>query len=77
MLVLSRKCNEAIQIGDDIEVEVISIEGDQVKLGIRAPKSVDIYRQEIYVDIKNQNNEAARLDKSMLNFLDLKRLYEK
>lgn len=77
MLVLSRKCNEAIQIGDDIEVEVISIEGDQVKLGIRAPKSVDIYRQEIYVDIKNQNNEAARLDKSMLDFLDLKRLYEK
>ncbi|GGP06946.1 carbon storage regulator CsrA [Oceanobacillus neutriphilus] len=69
MLVLSRKRNEAIQIGDDIEIEVIAIEGDQVKLGIRAPKSVDIYRQEIYVDIKNQNNQAAQLDQNLLGFL--------
>lgn len=69
MLVLSRKRNEAIQIGDDIEVEVIAIEGDQVKLGIRAPKSVEIYRQEIYADIKNQNNEAAQIDQNLLDFL--------
>ncbi|CEI81198.1 carbon storage regulator [Oceanobacillus oncorhynchi subsp. incaldanensis] len=69
MLVLSRKRNEAIQIGDDIEVEVIAIEGDQVKLGIRAPKSVDIYRQEIYVDIKNQNNQAAQIDQNLFDFL--------
>lgn len=69
MLVLSRKQSEAIQIGEDIEIEVIAIEGDQVKLGIRAPKSVDIYRKEIYVDITNQNNEAARLDKNLLQFL--------
>ncbi|MFD1416978.1 carbon storage regulator CsrA [Oceanobacillus jeddahense] len=69
MLVLSRKRNEAIQIGDDIEVEVIAIEGDQVKLGIRAPKSVDIYRQEIYIDIKNQNNQAAQIDQNLFDFL--------
>ncbi|GEN87154.1 carbon storage regulator CsrA [Oceanobacillus sp. FSL W8-0428] len=69
MLVLSRKRNEAIQIGDDIEIEVIAIEGDQVKLGIRAPKSVDIYRQEIYVDIKNQNNQAAQIDQNLFDFL--------
>ncbi|MFD1451108.1 MULTISPECIES: carbon storage regulator CsrA [Oceanobacillus] len=69
MLVLSRKRNESIQIGDDIEIEVIAIEGDQVKLGIRAPKSVDIYRQEIYVDIKNQNNQAAQIDQNLFDFL--------
>ncbi|MFS0750803.1 carbon storage regulator CsrA [Oceanobacillus sp. 1P07AA] len=69
MLVLSRKQSEAIQIGEDIEIEVIAVEGDQVKLGIRAPKSVDIYRKEIYVDITNQNNEAAKLDKNLLQFL--------
>ncbi len=69
MLVLSRKQSEAIQIGEDIEIEVIAIEGDQVKLGIRAPKSVDIYRKEIYVDITNQNNEAAKLDRNLLQFL--------
>lgn len=69
MLVLSRKKNEVIQIGEDIEIEVIAIEGDQVKLGIRAPQSVDIYRKEIYVDITKQNNEAAKLDKNLLQFL--------
>lgn len=69
MLVLTRKQSEAIQIGEDIEVEVIAIEGEQVKLGIRAPKSVDIYRKEIYVDITNQNNEAAIIDKNLLQFL--------
>ncbi|BAC14459.1 carbon storage regulator [Oceanobacillus iheyensis HTE831] len=69
MLVLTRKQSEAIQIGEDIEIEVIAIEGEQVKLGIRAPKSVDIYRKEIYVDITNQNNEAAIIDKNLLQFL--------
>ena len=74
MLVLSRKRNEAIQIGEDIEVEVIAIEGDQVKLGIRAPKSVDIYRQEIYADVKDQNNQAAHIDPNLLAFLKGKEL---
>lgn len=40
-----------------------------MKLGIRAPKSVDIYRQEIYVDIKNQNNQAAQIDQNLFDFL--------
>ncbi|MFD1067693.1 carbon storage regulator CsrA [Oceanobacillus locisalsi] len=74
MLVLSRKRNEAIQIGEDIEIEVIAIEGDQVKLGIRAPQSVDIYRQEIYVDVKNQNNQAAQIDQNLLDLLKGKEL---
>lgn len=68
MLVLTRKKNEAIQIGDDIEIKVLGIEGDQIKLGIAAPKSVDIYRKELYIDIKEQNNAAANLS---LDLLDL------
>lgn len=69
MLVLSRKKNEAIQIGEDIEITVLAIEGDQVKLGIAAPKSVDIYRKEIYVDIEQQNNEAANVSLDLLKLL--------
>ena len=53
MLALSRKKDEAIIINDDVEVTVIEIKGDQVKLGITAPKSVPIYRKEVYVQIKD------------------------
>ncbi|RKD24221.1 carbon storage regulator [Ammoniphilus oxalaticus] len=59
MLVLSRKTNESIMIGDDIEITVIAIEGDQVKLGINAPKHVDIHRKEIHLAIQQANQEAA------------------
>ncbi|RLL46655.1 carbon storage regulator [Oceanobacillus piezotolerans] len=69
MLVLTRKRNEAIQVGDDIEIKVIAIEGDQVKIGITAPKSVGIYRKEIYVDIEQQNNEAANISFDLLKAL--------
>jgi len=61
MLVLTRRQNEAIQIGDNIEITVLSIEGDQIKLGIEAPKTVDIHRKEVYLDIQKQNNEAANV----------------
>lgn len=69
MLVLTRKSNESIQLGDNIEIKVLAIEGDQVKLGIEAPKSVDIYRKEIYVDIQQQNNEAANISFDLLSLL--------
>lgn len=59
MLALSRKRDEAIVINDDIEVTVIEIKGDQVKLGISAPKSVPIYRKEVYVQIQAANKEAV------------------
>ena len=59
MLVLTRKKDEAIKIGDDIELTVISINGDQVKLGIQAPKHIEIHRKEVYVAIQNENNEAG------------------
>lgn len=70
MLVLTRKQNEAIQIGEDIEIKVLGIEGDQIKLGITAPKSVDIHRKEIYLDIQEQNNEAAAISLDVIQLLN-------
>lgn len=69
MLVLTRKSNEAIKIGDDIEVTILAIEGDQIKLGIDAPKSIDIHRKEIYLEIQRQNNEAANLTLDVIDLL--------
>lgn len=69
MLVLTRKNQEAIRIGDDIEIKIIGIEGDQVKIGISAPKHVDIYRQELYNAIQQENNEAAHISKDLFNLL--------
>lgn len=69
MLVLSRKTNESIMINDNIEVKILSVDGDQVKLGIVAPKSVKIYRQEVYEQIEQQNEEALSSNLSMLKNL--------
>lgn len=69
MLVLSRKKNEAIQIGDHIEITILAIEGDQVKLGIHAPHSVDIYRKEVYLDIQKENSEASHMPANVLDLL--------
>lgn len=69
MLVLTRKINEAIKIGDNIEIKVLEIDGEQIKLGISAPKNIDIHRQEIYVDIQKENNEAAQVSTDLLNIL--------
>ncbi len=60
MLVLARKINESIMIGDDIEIVIIDIKGDQVKLGIKAPKSVSIHRKEIYEEIQKENIAAMK-----------------
>lgn len=60
MLVLKRKAGEAIQIGDDIELTILAIEGDQIKLGIKAPRQVDIHRKEVYLSIQEENTEASR-----------------
>lgn len=59
MLILSRKTGEAIQIGDDIEIRIVSLKGDQVKLGIDAPKHVEIYRKEIVDEIQKENQQAT------------------
>ncbi len=59
MLALARKVNESIVINDDVEVTILEIKGDQVKIGINAPKSVPIYRKELYVQIQEANKEAV------------------
>lgn len=59
MLALSRKMNESIMLGNDIEVTVLEIKGDQVKIGVKAPKSIPIYRRELYLQIQQSNKEAA------------------
>lgn len=69
MLVLTRKKLQAIKIGDDIEVRVIAIEGDQVKIGIEAPKSVEVHRKEVYEEIQIQNSEAANVSEELLTSL--------
>ena len=62
MLALSRKKDEAIVINNNIEITVIEIKGDQVKLGISAPKEVPIYRKEVYIQIQEANKEAVNVE---------------
>ena len=69
MLVLTRKLSEAIQIGDDIEIRIIGISGDQVKIGIEAPNNIDIHRKEIYLAIQQENNAAAESKVDILKSL--------
>ena len=59
MLALSRKKNEAIVINNNIEITVLDIRGDQIKIGIAAPKDIPIYRKEVYIQIQNENKEAT------------------
>jgi carbon storage regulator len=60
MLILSRKEDESIIIGNDIEVSVVDIKGDQVKLGIKAPKEIKVYRREVFTAIQKENLAAAK-----------------
>ncbi|WP_028783764.1 carbon storage regulator CsrA [Thalassobacillus devorans] len=69
MLVLNRKVNESLKIGDDIEVKVIAVEGDQVKIGIAAPKHIDIHRQEVYEKITEENKEAIQAPAAWLDMI--------
>lgn len=74
MLVLTRKPGESIMLGDDIELTVIGIEGEQIKLGISAPKEINIYRKEVYLNIKESNREAVD---SKISFGQIKNLMKK
>ena len=62
MLALSRKKNEAIVINNNIEITILEIKGDQVKIGVSAPKEVPIYRKEVYVQIQETNKEAVNVE---------------
>ncbi|NWN95616.1 MAG: carbon storage regulator CsrA [Bacillus sp. (in: Bacteria)] len=69
MLILSRKKGESIQIGDDIEITIAANHGDQVKIGINAPKHVEIHRKEVYLDIQEENANAAKNIEGLLHLL--------
>jgi carbon storage regulator len=58
MLVLTRKSNESIMIGDDIELSVLAVRGEKVRLGIQAPREVPVFRKEIYLAMQQQDAEA-------------------
>ncbi|MCS7173164.1 MAG: carbon storage regulator CsrA [Armatimonadetes bacterium] len=60
MLVLTRKLNEAIRIGQEVEVRVLGIEGGQVRLGITAPRWIPVHREEVYREIQRENQEATQ-----------------
>jgi len=62
MLVLTRKLQQSIVIGDEIEVVVLEVRGEQVRLGIRAPKNVTVHRKEIYDQIHEANEEATQVN---------------
>lgn len=67
MLVLTRKTNQSIMIGDDIEVSVLSVVGEKVRLGIQAPRDVPVFRKEVFIEIQAQNVEAAGSSKAALD----------
>jgi len=71
MLILTRKLDESIMLGNDIEVKVLGIEDGKVKIGIDAPRDVDIFRKEIYIEIQEENKEAASEQKDLSSLKDL------
>lgn len=62
MLVLTRKINQSIIVGDDVEIVVLEVRGEQVRLGIKAPRNVTVHRREIYDQILDENRSAAQTD---------------
>ncbi len=71
MLVLSRKKDESIIIGENIEITIVEIQGDVIRLGIEAPQEVSIYRKELWLDIKKANEEARQTAGNIANKIDL------
>ena len=69
MLVLSRQRDETIMIGDDIEITVVDIRGDKVRLGITAPTCIAVHRKEVYEAIKAENMQASQMDNGDIDVL--------
>ena len=69
MLVLTRKSGESLIIGENIEITIVSVRGNQVKIGVQAPEDVSVYRKELYERIKQENLEAARAKKEEISAL--------
>jgi carbon storage regulator len=69
MLVLSRRANQSIVIGSDVVVTVLEIRGDHVRLGIQAPRTVTVHREEVYAEIQRENRSAAAVSGEVLSTL--------
>ena len=70
MLVLTRRANQSIMIGHEIVVTVLEVRGDQVRLGIKAPRSIDVHREEIFAQLQQANRDAAQAPKQAMETLD-------
>jgi len=70
MLILARKINESIMVGDQVEISIVDIKGDQVKLGISAPRQIKVYRREVYQLIQQENLQAAQARPGLLPRLE-------
>ena len=75
MLILTRKSGESITIGDDVKITVVEVKGKQVRIGIDAPRSYMIHREEVYLNIQEENRRAA--EESPLSIAGLKHLFRK
>lgn len=74
MLALSRKPGESVIVGNDIEITVLEVKGEQVKIGIRAPQSVPIYRKELFEQIQASNREASETTDAVMR--DISKIFE-
>ena len=70
MLALSRKPGESVVIGNDIEITILEVTGEQVKVGIKAPQSVAIYRKELFEQIQESNREASKISEDVMKNLN-------
>ncbi|MBU4526821.1 MAG: carbon storage regulator CsrA [Desulfomicrobium sp.] len=66
MLILSRRPGESVHVGDDIKITILSIKGQQIKLGLDVPEHMPVYREEIYLKVQTQNTSALELDNNDL-----------
>lgn len=67
MLIITRKKGESLMIGDDIEIIISKIDDGSVKIGIKAPRDIEILRKELYEEVERENKEAIKIDISMLS----------
>ena len=73
MLVLTRRANQSIVIGDNVVITVLEVRGDQVRIGIRAPRDVDVHRDEVWLELQEANRAAALADRSVVEELERRR----
>lgn len=71
MLILSRKTDQQIKIGENITITIIDIKGDQVKIGVEAPKDVKVFRQEVFNAIRNENTAASDVNNDIVGTINM------